>query len=87
MKTITIKLPEALEEQVAHEAQRQGVSKSSLVREALVIYLGTETGNESALDLIRDLVGTVDAPSDLSTNPKYFEDFGEDSMGSSGSTK
>ncbi len=30
----------------------------------------------SALDVSRDLVGCVEGPGDLSTNPKYMESFG-----------
>jgi hypothetical protein len=30
----------------------------------------------SALDISRDLVGCVEGPGDLSTNPKYMEGFG-----------
>ncbi len=81
MKAITIKVPDSLDKEIVYEAQRQGVSKSSLVREALVTYLTKSEKNQSALDLIRDLVGTVDGPADLSTNPKYLEDLGEDSLG------
>ncbi|MFB3891383.1 MAG: ribbon-helix-helix protein, CopG family [Phycisphaerae bacterium] len=31
----------------------------------------------SALDLAGDLVGCIDGPPDLSTNPKYMEGFGQ----------
>ena len=78
MKTITIKVPESLEKRVVYEAQRQGISKSSLVREALASYLRKDGKRASALDLIRDIVCTVEGPADLSTNPKYLEDFGTD---------
>lgn len=30
----------------------------------------------SALDISRDLIGCVEGPEDLSTNPKYMEGFG-----------
>jgi len=83
MKTITIKVPESLEKKVVYEAQRQGISKSSLVREALASYLQTAEKKDSALDLIRDIVGSVDGPEDLSTNPEYLRDLGEDSVGNS----
>ena len=83
MKTITIKVPESLEKKVVYEAQRQGISKSSLVREALASYLQTAEQKDSALDLIRDIVGSVDGPEDLSTNPEYLRDLGEDSVGNS----
>lgn len=31
----------------------------------------------SAFDLARDLAGCLDGPADLSTNPQYFEGFGQ----------
>ncbi|MEM8639842.1 MAG: hypothetical protein AAGG51_13650 [Cyanobacteria bacterium P01_G01_bin.54] len=37
----------------------------------------TPDATPSAFDLARDLAGCLDGPADLSTNPKYFEGFGE----------
>ncbi|MEM9996516.1 MAG: hypothetical protein AAF809_02355 [Bacteroidota bacterium] len=34
----------------------------------------------SVYDLIEDLVGSVEGPGDLSTNPAYMEDFGRSPM-------
>ena len=78
MKTMSLKLSESLEQRVASESRKLGVSKSQLVRDALESYLQTGGAVEgpSCYDLSRDLAGWVEGPPDLSTNPKYFEDFG-----------
>ena len=34
----------------------------------------------SAYDLAKDVIGSLDGPEDLSTNPKYMKGFGESSM-------
>ena len=34
----------------------------------------------SAYDLAKDLIGSIEGPGDLSTNPKYLEDLGQRSM-------
>ena len=78
MKTISLKLSDSLEQNVASEAKKLGISKSQLVRNALESYLqnGGALEGPSCYDLSRDLAGSVEGPPDLSTNPKYFEDFG-----------
>ncbi len=84
MKTITLKVSEEIDERVRYEAQRQGISKSSLVREALASYLAepSNSSEPSVYDRIKDLLDSDgEGPSDLSTNPKYMEDFGTDSLG------
>jgi hypothetical protein len=62
-------------------AKRNKQSKSSVVRDALEQFLngGPPSPRKrpvSALDLAGDLVGCVEGPGDLSTNPKYMEGFG-----------
>jgi len=50
------------------------------VREALEQFFNGERTAQrpmSALELAGDLVGCVQGPGDLSTNPKYMEGFGE----------
>ena len=79
MKTISLKLPDALHEQLERLAKQRGESKSGLVRTALRQFFsdGNRTGNPaSALDLAGDLVGSCRGPGDLSTNKKYMEGFG-----------
>lgn len=76
MKAVTIKLPPALEAKLTSIARRRGRTKSEVVRDALEKYPGAGTGTVG--DLVGDLFGIEKSgPSDVSTNPKYFKDFGK----------
>jgi Arc/MetJ-type ribon-helix-helix transcriptional regulator len=70
MKTLTVRLPEAVVAQIEAESRRRKLSKSDVVRERL-------TGGEkprsqpALLDAIADVVGSVKGlPSDLSVRTK-----------------
>ncbi len=79
MKTLSLKVPVALDRRLAASVARRGISKSQAIRAALEAYLNAE-GNAATgtvLDLAGDLVGCVRGPGDLSTNPKYMKDFGK----------
>jgi hypothetical protein len=78
MKTLSLKLPDTLDRELTSHAKSQGITKSELVRKALVNYLGPGSVplRKSALALAGDLVGCLEGPSDLSTNREYFKDFG-----------
>lgn len=79
MKTVTVKLPPALNARLDRAAKQRGQSKSDVVREALESLLNGLRGTRparSALDLAGDLVGSIEGPGDLSTNPKYLEGLG-----------
>ena len=81
MKGMTIKLPDDLEKKIVYESRRRGISKSSLVREALAVYLTKgiqRTTEPSVYDLAKDLIGSVSGPGDLVSNPKYMEGYGRD---------
>lgn len=64
-------------------AKRKGVSQKeavmSLVNEEVIEYKIEPTPG-SLLDRAKHLVGVAEGPGDLSTNPKYMEDFGKDSL-------
>lgn len=78
MNTISLKVPDPLAAELAKVAQRQGVSKSALIRDALEAYLqthGAERSN-SALAQVADLRGILSGPEDLSTNKDYLRKFG-----------
>ncbi|HKI38730.1 MAG TPA: ribbon-helix-helix protein, CopG family [Gemmataceae bacterium] len=80
MKTISLKLTEELRRKLERAARERGQSKSEVVRAALEQFLNGARGTQrplSALELAGDLVGCVEGPGDLSTNPKYMEGFGE----------
>jgi Arc/MetJ-type ribon-helix-helix transcriptional regulator len=80
MKTLSVKVPEALDRRLTAAIKRRGARKSVVVREALERYLdetqGAPTG--SVLDLAGDLAGCVkQAPRDLSSNPRHLSGLGK----------
>ena len=80
MKTLSLRLSEALDAKLTKLAEKQGTTKSDLARRALEEFVqnGSVRPPLTAYDLVKDLCGSVDdAPPDLSTNPKYMEDFGK----------
>ena len=80
MRTISVKLPDALLAQLARAAKARRVTKSWLVRKSLEmgLYEQPSAGAVSCYDLARDLAGTVKGlPKDLADNPKYMEGFGQ----------
>jgi Arc/MetJ-type ribon-helix-helix transcriptional regulator len=72
MKTLTVRLPEALVAQIEAESRRRRLSKSDVVRERLA--LATSPRRQTAsLDAIADLIGSIDGlPSDLSAQKKKY---------------
>jgi Arc/MetJ-type ribon-helix-helix transcriptional regulator len=82
MKTVTIKLPSALDAKITAIAARRGArSKSEIIREALDRFVLTEQQAQpgSLLEALGEFAGICDGPSNLSTNPKYLDDFGRGS--------
>lgn len=80
MVTITCKIPAELNEQLEAEASRKMLPKSALVREALERSLKRprREHQQMAFDQIKDLCGIIkDGPADMSTNPRYMDDFGK----------
>ena len=80
MRTLSFKVPEALDRKLAQAVKRRRVGKSVIVREALERYLDAsdETSRGSFLDATGHLHGCVkDAPADLSSNPRHLVDFGK----------
>jgi Arc/MetJ-type ribon-helix-helix transcriptional regulator len=73
MKTLTVRLPEALAAEIAVEARERRVSKSDVVRERLQDVKPKH--RPSSLEAIADLIGSVkddDLPADLSTRKKHY---------------
>jgi len=70
MKTLTVRLPEALVAAIEAESRSRGLSKSDVVRERLSAG-GAGERTDASLDAIADLIGSVDGlPGDLSTRKK-----------------
>ncbi len=79
MRTISLKLPDALVVQLESEAKARRVTKSELIREGLQAVLRRHpvSRKPSCYDLARDLAGSIKGlPEDLAINPKYMKDFG-----------
>lgn len=79
MKTLTVKLPPALEARLEALVRTRKQSKSELVREAigLLVEQSGAPAKGSVLDFIGDLVGMENGPTGLSTNPKHMRGYGE----------
>ena len=78
MRTVSLKLPDSLHDQLAAAAREQGKSKSTVIREALTAFLNAETAlpSVSCLDLVHNLAGCLNGPRDLSINRKHMTGFG-----------
>lgn len=83
MALISLKLPDALDAELAAQAQLRRLSKSELMRRALKAFLQRADSMEdqpapSAFDRVADLVGCCEGgPPDLSSNPAHLAGFGE----------
>jgi predicted transcriptional regulator len=81
---ITIEVSPDQKQRIEQLAERKGLSPEAIVRAAIDHELETTSpnGNEedvqsgSFLDGIEHLVGSVDGPSDLSSNPDHMEEYG-----------
>jgi Arc/MetJ-type ribon-helix-helix transcriptional regulator len=79
--TITCKIPENLDAEMEAAVEKQGISKSEFVRQAIERSLQQQKTSVklSAYDLMKDACGIVKrGPRDLATNSKHLEKFGRD---------
>jgi len=76
MKTLSLKLSDALYGDLSALAEHKGTSRSALVREAVLQLFRRERSpaQGSALSLLEGLVGSIDGPEDLSTNSLKLSD-------------
>ena len=79
MKTLTLKVPEILEARLNTIAHKNGLSRSEIVRRALMEYFSRDDVSISGsfLDLSSDLAGSIEGPSDLSKNKAHLEGYGK----------
>jgi len=77
-KTLTLKIPDDLDARLTGVARRRRVSRSELVRESIARYLEARgrPSRGSVLDLVEDLVGSLEGPPDLSTNRDHLRGYG-----------
>lgn len=75
--TKTFKLPRKLAQEVADSAKARGVSESEFIRKSLESALSREA--DDGIDMavaLRDFIGSVRGPRDLSTNRKHMKGYG-----------
>lgn len=80
MRTLSLKIPDTLDQRIALEVTRRKIGKSAFVREAIEQHLATPSASrrpQSFIELAGDLIGRRKGPGDLSTNPKYLKNFGK----------
>jgi Arc/MetJ-type ribon-helix-helix transcriptional regulator len=72
-RTITVRLPKALADEIETESRKRGVSKSDVVRERLE-RAREDTKLPPHLEDIADLIGSIDddLPADLSARKKHY---------------
>ena len=71
MKTLTVRLPEALAAEIESESRRRKLSKSDVVRERLAAARKSGRHQPALLDAIADVIGSGDGlPRDLSARTK-----------------
>jgi Arc/MetJ-type ribon-helix-helix transcriptional regulator len=73
MRTLTVRLPEALVADIEEESRGRKVSKSDVVRGRLRLPTGSSRFRRVPADSIADLVGSVNGlPADLSARKKAY---------------
>lgn len=75
MRTVSFKLPEALDEALTEMARRRKSSRSALVREALEGF--ATSSRRSVTAVVDEMIGDLGGPADLSTNPKHMRGYGK----------
>ena len=75
MKTVSVKMSGPLANWLDRRARELGRTQSDIIRAALERERIQDKNNPSCRDLLGDMDGFFDGPSDLSTNPKYLEGF------------
>ncbi len=75
--TKTFKLPRKLARELSNSAKARGVSESELIRKSLESTLSQppDEGIDMA-EAMRDFIGSVRGPRDLSTNRKHMKGYG-----------
>ena len=75
MRTVSFKLPDRLDDALSDLARRRKSSRSALVRAALeALATGARRSVTAAVD---ELIGSLDGPADLSTNPRHMAGYGK----------
>ena len=79
MKTLSLKLSDALNRKLDIVVSQRKTTKSRVLRDALEAHLAEEgtVQKGTVAEVIHDLIGICDGPKDLSTNPRHLKGFGK----------
>ena len=79
MDTLTLKISGAIKEKLKTYSRRKGLSRSEIVRNALLDYFNKDDleNQGTFYDLAKDLAGSVRGKSDLSTNKEHLSGYGQ----------
>lgn len=79
MDTLTLKIPGVIKEKLKTYSRRKGLSRSEIVRNALLEYFDKDELEKQGTfyDLAKDIAGCVTESSDLSTNNEYLSGYGK----------
>jgi len=73
MKTLTVRLPEALVAQIEAESRKRKLSKSDIIRERLSHADQSNRQLPASYEAIADLIGSIDGlPPDLGARKKHY---------------
>lgn len=73
MKSLTVRLPDQLVKEIEAECRDRNCAKSDVVRERLQRGAGPTSSSSGRLNLIADLIGSVDGlPRDMSGRRKRY---------------
>jgi hypothetical protein len=73
MKTLTVRLPDALAAEIESESRRRKLSKSDVARERLAAAGKPDQPRPALLEAIADVIGSADRlPRDLSARKKSY---------------
>ena len=79
MDTLTLKIPGVIKEKLKTYSRRKGLSRSEIVRNALIEYFDKDELEKQGTfyDLAKDLAGSLNGSPDLSTNKEYLSGYGQ----------
>lgn len=77
MRSVSLKLPDQLDQKITAIARRRRSNRSAVMREALEAFTATRSAKNSVLAAAGDVVGAFEGPDDLATAPKHLAGFGK----------
>ena len=79
MKTLSLKLSDALSRKLDIVVSQRKTTKSRVLRDALEAHLAEEGRPQkgTVAEIVHDLIGIYEGPGVLSTNARHLKDFGK----------